>query len=158
MANEGRISSCRCGVTPEEINPCYLPSLQCKSNPVTWLYIALGGALGSMSRHGIGLILTRSENFPLGTLTANVLGSLIIGITAGLWEVEQRKNPMPLFLMTGLCGGFTTFSTFSLQTLELIQKNDWQRAGINMAASVTLCVACTWLGWMLVQAVKRNSA
>jgi len=125
---------------------------------VTWLYIALGGALGSISRHAIGLILTRFENFPLGTFTVNVLGSLAIGIAAGLWEVDQRKNPLPLFLMTGFCGGFTTFSTFSLQTLELIQKNDYSRAGMNMTASVTLCIACTWMGWMAVQTFKKNPA
>ena len=125
---------------------------------MTWLYIALGGALGSMSRHGIGLILSRFENFPLGTLTTNVLGSLAIGIAAGVWEIDQRKNPLPLFLMTGFCGGFTTFSTFSLQTFELIQKNDWPRAGMNMTSSVALCIACTWLGWMIAQTLKKNPA
>ena len=111
-----------------------------------------------MSRHGIGLILSRFENFPLGTLTTNVLGSLAIGIAAGVWEIDQRKNPLPLFLMTGFCGGFTTFSTFSLQTLELIQKNDWPRAGMNMTSSVALCIACTWLGWMVAQTLKKNPA
>ena len=91
---------------------------------MTWLCIALGGALGSLGRHGLTVGLARFESFPFGTLTANVLGSLAIGIAAGFWEIDQRKSPTALFLITGFCGGFTTFSTFSLQTLELIQKND----------------------------------
>ena len=158
MASSCRIYSRRCSVDPEEINPCHSHRLRCKSNPVTWIYIALGDALGSISRHGIDLFFVRPENFPFGTLAANVLGSLVVGIAAGLWEVEQRKNPLPLFLMTGFCGGFTTFSTFSLQTLDLIQKHEWPKAGINIAATVILCITCTWLGWMIAQAFKKSPA
>ena len=123
---------------------------------MTWLYIALGGALGSVGRYGIGLWLARLEIFPWGTLAVNALGSLIIGVAAGYWGMDQRKSPSPLFLMTGFCGGFTTFSTFSLQTLELIQQNDWPRAGSNIAASVILCLLCTWLGWLLGQTLRKN--
>lgn len=125
---------------------------------MTWLYIALGGALGSVSRYGLGLALARYDQFPWGTLAANALGSLAIGVAAGYWDMDQRKSPGPLWLMTGVCGGFTTFSTFSLQTLELIQKNDWPRATGNIAASVIVCLVCTWLGWMVGQALKKNPA
>lgn len=125
---------------------------------MTWLCIALGGALGSVSRYGMSLALARFETFPVGTLAANVAGSLIIGIAAGLWELDQRKTPQALFLITGFCGGFTTFSTFSLQTLELIQKNEWARAGGNITASVVLCLVGTGLGWWLGQTLKKGAA
>ena len=117
--------------------------------------IALGGALGSVSRFYLGEILTRYDSFPFGTLIANIVGSLLIGIAAGFWEIDQRKTPQALFLITGFCGGFTTFSTFSLQTLELIQRNDLPRAGLNITASVTLCLLCTWLGWIMGQSLKK---
>ena len=100
---------------------------------MTWISIAIGGALGSISRYGIGLALARFESFPFGTLAANALGSLIIGLAAGFWDSDQRKTPIALFIITGFCGGFTTFSTFSLETIELIQKNDWPRA-VTIAA------------------------
>ena len=68
---------------------------------MTWLSIALGGALGSISRYGIGLALARLDSFPYGTLAANALGSLIIGVAAGFWEMDQRKTPTALFIITG---------------------------------------------------------
>ena len=100
---------------------------------MTWISIAIGGALGSISRYGIGLALARFESFPFGTLAANALGSLIIGLAAGFWDSDQRKTPIALFIITGFCGGFTTFSTFSLETIELMQKNDWPSAAVNRA-------------------------
>ena len=125
---------------------------------MTWLCIALGGALGSLGRHGLAVGLARFETFPFGTLAANVLGSLIIGIAAGFWEIDRRKSPAALFLVTGFCGGFTTFSTFSLQTLDLMQKNDWSKAGLNIAASVAICLICTWAGWMLGQSLRKTAS
>ena len=117
--------------------------------------IALGGALGSLSRYFLAELLVRYNSFPFGTLTVNILGSFLIGIAAGFWEIDQRKTPQALFLITGFCGGFTTFSTFSLQTLELIQRNDLPRAGLNITASFALCLICTWLGWMMGQSLKK---
>ena len=124
---------------------------------MTWISIALGGALGSISRYGIDLALARFESFPFGTLSANALGSLIIGVAAGFWELDQRKTPTVLFIITGFCGGFTTFSTFSLQTIELIQKNDGPRAATNITASVAICLAFTWLGFVLAQSLKKTA-
>jgi len=79
-----------------------------------WLSIALGGALSSISRYGIGLAFARLESYPFGTLAANTLGSLIIGLAAGFWDSDQRKTPIALFIISGFCRGFTTFSAFSL--------------------------------------------
>ena len=82
-----------------------------------WVCIALGGALGSISRYAIGLALACLETFPFGTLTANAIGSLIIGVAAGFWAMDQRKTPTSLFIITGFFGGFNTFSTSSLKTI-----------------------------------------
>ena len=89
---------------------------------MTWISIAIGGALGSISRYGIGLVLVRLDSFPFGTLAVNALGSLIIGLAAGFWDSDQRKTPIALFIITGFCGGFTTFSTFSLEALSSFRK------------------------------------
>ena len=93
--------------------------------------------------------MTRLVFFPFGTLTANALGSLIIGVAADFWEIDQRKTPIALFSITGFFGGFNTFSTSSLKTIELIQKNDWPRAAANITASIAIYLAFTWLGYLL---------
>ena len=84
------------------------------------------------------------------------MGSLIIGLAAGFWDSDQRKTPIALFIITGFCGGFTTFSTFSLQTIELMQKNDCPRDAANITASVAICLAFTWLGYLLAQPFKKS--
>lgn len=116
--------------------------------------VALGGALGSVGRYGVGLALERFVTFPLGTLVANVLGSIIIGICAGFFDLDQ-KRPVALFLMVGFCGGFTTFSTFSLNTLTLLEQHAWLKAGGNILLSMVLCLFGTWLGFMLGQTLKK---
>ncbi len=123
---------------------------------MTWLWVALGGAMGSMGRHGIGLWLTRHEGFPWGTLAANIGGSFIIGIGSGLFIDEQRKSTSASFLMPGFCGGFTTFSAFSLQTVGLMREQAWLKAGANIGGSVLLCLLFTGLGWMLGNALRRT--
>lgn len=124
---------------------------------MTWLMVALGGALGSVGRYGIGLALARYEAFPFGTLTANVLGSLVIGFCAGVFEGEQRQRPAALFLMVGFCGGFTTFSAFSLQTIDLMQEQAWLKAGSNVALSVGGCLLGTWFGFLIGQSLKKTA-
>jgi CrcB protein len=123
---------------------------------MTWLWVALGGAMGSMGRYGIGQWLARHEGFPWGTLAANIAGSFIIGIGAGVFVEEQRKNAASNFLMPGFCGGFTTFSAFSLQTIGLMREQAWLKAGANVGGSVLLCLLCTGLGWMLGNALRRT--
>jgi fluoride exporter len=124
------------------------------ANPQTWLAVAGGGALGSMARFWMTGAMTAltGPRFPYGTLLINVLGSFVIGLVAGLTLTPERLGLHPdarVFLMVGICGGFTTFSSFSLQTLELIQTGDIAPAMLYVAASVVLCVMFVWFGWWL---------
>ncbi|MDR3460415.1 MAG: fluoride efflux transporter CrcB [Verrucomicrobiae bacterium] len=123
---------------------------------MAYLWVALGGALGSVSRYWLsGLVASRfGETFPWGTLTINVTGSFIIGIFATLAIPEGRLDPQSRafttqFLMIGVCGGYTTFSSFSLQTLNLLRDREWLYAGGNILLSVVLCMIAVWLGFLL---------
>jgi CrcB protein len=119
-----------------------------------WVAVAVGGALGSLARFwmtGAVTALTGSR-FPWGTLLINITGSFVIGLVAGVTLTPTRVGLHPdlrIFLMTGICGGFTTFSAFSLQTLELLQNGETVPAFSYAIASVLLCLAATWCGWML---------
>ena len=121
-----------------------------------WVAVAVGGALGSLGRFwltGVMFGLT-GPRFPWGTLLINVVGSFVIGLVAGLTLVPERIGLHPdlrIFLMTGVCGGFTTFSAFSLQTLELLQSGDVVPALGYAVGSVVLCVAATLGGWLMGQ-------
>ena len=122
---------------------------------LTYLWIALGGALGSVGRYWLNGIVSAKlgETFPLGTLTINVVGSFIIGILGALTIPEGRMSAetrafATQFLMIGVCGGFTTFSSFSLQTLNLIREREWIYAGGNVLLSVALCLIAVWLGYL----------
>ncbi|HEX4367433.1 MAG TPA: fluoride efflux transporter CrcB [Rhodopila sp.] len=119
-----------------------------------WIAVAAGGALGSMGRFwlaGVMAALT-GPRFPWGTLLINILGSFVIGLVGGLTLTPARVGIHPdirIFLMTGVCGGFTTFSAFSLQTLELLQSGDVVPAFGYAIGSVVLCLIGTYCGWML---------
>lgn len=120
----------------------------------TWLAVAVGGALGSLARFWLAAIMTMltGPRFPWGTLFINVLGSFIIGLVAGLTAVPARVGMHPdvrVFLMVGICGGFTTFSAFSLQTLELLQSGEVASALGYIAGSVLFCLIAVWAGWSL---------
>lgn len=117
----------------------------------TYLWIALGSALGGVARYWTsGLVAVRfGETFPLGTLTVNVVGSLIIGFVATLTAPDGRLFVAPdvrQFVMIGVLGGFTTFSSFSLQTLSLMQEGEWAKATANAVLSVGVCLVAVWLG------------
>ena len=123
---------------------------------LAYLWVALGGALGSVSRYWLsGLIAERfGESFPWGTLVINVTGSFVIGVVGALAISEGRMDSQSRafavqFLMYGICGGYTTFSSFSWQTLRLLQDRQWLYAGGNILLSVVLCMIAVWLGWLL---------
>ncbi|HXT08129.1 MAG TPA: fluoride efflux transporter CrcB [Roseiarcus sp.] len=117
------------------------------------LAVALGGALGSLARYGVSaLALPISRELPLGTLIINIVGSVVIGFF-GTMTLAHGKFPAPepwrLFVLVGVCGGFTTFSSFSLQTFDLMRSGYMSRALFYVAASVVLCVLGVGLGHML---------
>ena len=121
---------------------------------VTYLAVATGGALGSVARFWLTGAMTAltGPRFPWGTLLINVVGSCVIGIVAGVSLTPDRVGLHPdlrIFLMTGVCGGFTTFSAFSLQTLELIESGELLAASGYILASVILCLVFVWVGWKL---------
>lgn len=121
---------------------------------LAYLWVAIGGALGSMGRFWLsGLVASRfGETFPFGTLVINVTGSFAIGFFASLTGTEGRWLVSPsfrTFFMMGICGGYTTFSAFSLQTLNLARDGEWLYAGVNILLSVVLCLAGVWLGFLL---------
>jgi CrcB protein len=119
-----------------------------------WIAVAVGGAMGSVARFWLASAMTllTGPRFPWGTLLINIVGSFIIGLVAG-WTQAPVRLAMPgdvrIFLMTGICGGFTTFSAFSLQTLELLQGGDVVPALGYAIGSVVLCVIGTYCGWLL---------
>jgi CrcB protein len=116
-----------------------------------YLLIALGGALGSVARFFLsGLVANQfGATFPWGTLVINVTGSFVIGFFFTLTEPGGRvfaSSNTRQFVMTGLCGGYTTFSAFSLQTLNLAREGEWFHAGANTVGSVVACLLAVWLG------------
>ena len=131
-------------------------------SPVSALWIALGGALGSVARYfaSVALARTLGPAFPWGTILVNVSGSLLIGTMAG-WEGADGRLMesafVRYFVMVGICGGYTTFSAFSLQTLEMLHVGDVGRAGANVAASVLLCVIAAWAGYSLAAALSKTA-
>ncbi len=116
------------------------------------LCVGAGGFVGAVSRYGLGLIPLAS-GLPLVTLLINLVGSVVIGAVAEAASLTPTALPREavLFLKVGLCGGFTTFSTFSLETLELIEGGQWAVAGGYALASVVLCVAGVLAGKLLAR-------
>jgi CrcB protein len=120
-----------------------------------YFWVAIGGALGSVGRYWASGLVARhfGETFPWGTILVNVTGSFVIGLFAALTSVEGRLL-VPAwfrqqFFMLGICGGYTTFSSFSLQTLNLMQEGEWLHAGANVVVSVVSCLLAVWLGHIL---------
>ena len=125
-----------------------------------YLWIGLGSALGGMLRYGLAewVMSLASKAFPLGTLLVNISGSFLIGAFAavaqpstGWWGSEHGRA----FLMAGICGGYTTFSAFSLQTLQLVRDGHWPAAGWNVLLSVVLCLVAVWLGFRAGELFSR---
>jgi CrcB protein len=128
---------------------------------LAYLWIAIGGALGSVARFWFSGFVARhwGENFPWGTLLVNVSGSFAIGFFATLTRPDGRWLVNPAgrqFFMIGVCGGYTTFSSFSLQTLALLEDGEWLSATANAVFSIAFCLLAVWFGHLL--AASLNSA
>ena len=124
---------------------------------MTWLAIAVGGAIGSMARHGVNhLVHARglTTRFPAGTIVVNVAGCFVIGVLAGLVASDRLALRLHWreFVFVGLLGGFTTFSTFGLDTLLLARTHSTGHAMLNIAAQVVGGLAAVWAGYALAHA------
>jgi CrcB protein len=127
----------------------------------SYIWIAVGGALGTAARYWLSGVVARlfGETFPWGTLIVNVTGSFVIGLFAGLTGPDGRifvGSTARQFVMIGLCGGYTTFSSFSLQTLALMNDREWLYAGGNVVLSVALCLLAVWAGYTLAATINAT--
>lgn len=130
---------------------------------MSYLWVALGGALGSVLRYWLSNLIGEPpppSGFPLSTLLINVTGSFVIGIFAvlagplGRFHPDWRNFSIQL-VMIGICGGYTTFSSFSLQTLYLAQEGRWDLAALNIGLSVVFCLVAVWLGYATGSLLNR---
>ena len=127
---------------------------------MTSLAVALGGALGSLARYWLGELfaMTGLAVIPWATVFVNVTGSFLIGFAATA-TLGAGVVPLPpaarSFILVGFCGGYTTFSSFSLQTVTLAQAGQTGRSLLNVVASLVLCVAAAWLGHILGGSLER---
>jgi CrcB protein len=120
-------------------------------NATTVLLIAAGGAIGSVAR-AVAAHLVPAGRLPWATILVNILGSLLIGwLMARFSAVPEGSVRAHSFWVVGVCGGFTTFSSFSWQTFDQLQRGHWVSALGNVVLSVVLCLAATWLGWRIAR-------
>jgi len=122
----------------------------------SYLWVAIGSALGGVARYWCSGVAARlfGETFPWGTVIVNIVGSFVIGFFATLTGPDGRVYASSIvrqFVMLGICGGYTTFSSFSLQTLELMQSGELVWAGAYILGSVVLCLLGVWIGALLGQ-------
>jgi fluoride exporter len=121
---------------------------------VLYTWIAIGGALGSIARYWVSEVaaVMVGETFPWGTIFINITGSFVIGFAATSMGPDGRMSvgtTARQFVMVGICGGYTTFSTFSLQTFNLVNNGAWIAAASNIVLSVALCLIAVWAGHVL---------
>jgi CrcB protein len=121
----------------------------------------VGSTVGGVTRFWLSGVVARryGESFPWGTISINVTGSFAIGVLWALIQPEGRLATSRIFIsqlcIVGMCGGYTTFSSFSLQTLNLLREKQWLWAGGNVAISVAACMLAVWLGFMLGEVINR---
>lgn len=114
---------------------------------IRFLIVGLGGALGAAARYAVSLIPSKAQ-FPVSTLAVNLLGAVLIGAVVGFASQYSVSNRWELFLKTGFCGGFTTFSTFSLEAFSLFEKGNHGMAAAYIVLSVALCLLGVFIGQM----------
>ncbi len=124
------------------------------------LWVAVGSAPGGVARYWCSGIIANlmGETFPWGTLIVNVVGSFLIGLIATISGPDGRfliPAEARQFMMVGILGGYTTFSSFSLQTLNLARDGEWLLAGANIVGSVVLCLIMVWAGHMVAAIINR---
>lgn len=122
---------------------------------MNFLFVGLGGAVGAMLRYSLSLIPCKTT-FPLITLITNIIGALVIGIITGFAAKKNVSANTMLFLKTGLCGGFTTFSTFSLEAYNLFQSGNCIMAVVYAVLSAVLCILGVWVGVLIASAVVKG--
>ncbi|MFO1126969.1 MAG: fluoride efflux transporter CrcB [Rhodospirillales bacterium] len=130
---------------------------------MAYFWIAIGSALGGMARYWCsGFVAARfGETFPWGTIAVNIIGSFVIGFFATISGPDGRLLVPSLarqFVMLGICGGYTTFSSFSLQTLALVRDGEWAQAAANIALSVVLCLVAVTVGHYAAAALNQMEA
>ena len=122
-----------------------------------FLLVGAGGAIGAMSRYGLSLLVGRlwPMSFPLATLLVNIIGSVAMGLFVGLMArfLPPWQNEARLFVAVGILGGFTTFSSFSLDTIVLIEHGQLLQAGAYVLLSVVLCLVGLYLGLLVTRGV-----
>lgn len=120
---------------------------------MTYLYIMIGGALGAFARHANSTLWKYflGGNFPYWTLTANILGSFIMGILVGYFARNAISEEWRAFLTVGFCGGFTTFSAFALESVLLAERGEYWQSGLYILASVVLSIAALLAGLALTR-------
>ena len=125
-----------------------------------YLYIALGGAAGSLLRYSLGGTVQRmsASGFPIGTLFVNVSGCFIIGVLVRQFMNIQMSPELRALLIVGFCGGFTTFSTFSAETLGLIEGGEYARATSYVVLSLGLCLLATLAGMTTMRMIAGVSS
>ncbi len=117
------------------------------------IWVAFGGALGAVARYATGLLLKTTSGFPWATLSVNIFGSLLMGVVIGWLSRQSTPNEtLRLFLAVGILGGFTTFSTFSMDLFQLIEKRDMAAMALYLGGSLFGGVAAFILGFMALRA------